>query len=149
MWNKIFNIVICCLPPLYLVMKATCPLCAPFDHPQPPPKQQRQCSHLTSPTDGKPPDQPNRQMATTGSEPPHQSNGQTTMMASEPPHQPNRHNDHRQQATLPAQRTNNNDGQRATPPAQQTNNNDGWWPSWSMDVPWRPDGDDTCCRHCP
>jgi len=26
MWNKIFNIVICCLPPLYLAMKATCPL---------------------------------------------------------------------------------------------------------------------------
>jgi len=27
MWNKIFNIVICCLPPLYLATKATCPLC--------------------------------------------------------------------------------------------------------------------------
>jgi hypothetical protein len=30
MWNKIFNIVICCLSPLYLVTKATkaiCPLC--------------------------------------------------------------------------------------------------------------------------
>jgi len=27
MWNKIFNIVIWPLPPLYLAMKATCPLC--------------------------------------------------------------------------------------------------------------------------
>ena len=26
MWDKIFNIVVCCLPPLYLAMKATCPL---------------------------------------------------------------------------------------------------------------------------
>jgi len=26
MWNKIFNIVICCLPPLYLATKAICPL---------------------------------------------------------------------------------------------------------------------------
>jgi hypothetical protein len=27
MWNKIFNIVICCLSPLYLATKAICPLC--------------------------------------------------------------------------------------------------------------------------
>jgi len=27
MWNKRFNIVIYCLPPLYLVTKAICPLC--------------------------------------------------------------------------------------------------------------------------
>jgi len=28
MWDKRFNIVIYCLPPLYLVTKAICPLCA-------------------------------------------------------------------------------------------------------------------------
>jgi hypothetical protein len=27
MWNQIFNIVISCLPPLYLATKAICPLC--------------------------------------------------------------------------------------------------------------------------
>jgi len=27
MWNKIFNIVICCLPPLYQAMKSIFPLC--------------------------------------------------------------------------------------------------------------------------
>jgi len=31
-----------------------------------------------------------------------------------------------------------------------TSSTDGqWWPGTSLTVPCRPDGDDTCCRHCP
>jgi len=83
---------------------------APFDCPQPPPKQQRQHGHLTSPTDEQlqqaashltsPMDKqrwwpasyltsPTDTM-TTDSKPPRQPNGQTTTTDSKPPHQPNR-----------------------------------------------------------
>jgi len=48
---------------------------APFNCPQPPLHTQ-----TTMTMDGKPPDQPNRWMATTGSEPPHQPNRQMTTM---------------------------------------------------------------------
>jgi len=76
---------------------------APFNHPQPPPKQQQQCGHLISPTDEQlqqvashltsPMDEcwwwlashltSPMDTATTDGKPPHQPNRQTTMMDSE------------------------------------------------------------------